>query len=65
MKVITTAFSYTIIALITFMISMSYLNALHLIKQEEITIYRPVLPNLEDRYLLEPIVNLIAADLAS
>lgn len=56
--------SYLIIVLISVAVGNSFLKTVNLINQKEVVFFYTI-PNMEDRYLLEPVVNLIAADLAS
>jgi hypothetical protein len=56
--------SYLIIMLISVAVGNSFFKTVNLINQKEVVFFYPV-PNMEDRYLLEPVVNLIAADLAA
>lgn len=58
--------SYLIIALVATVIGYSYISTIYLIQQDNVTVYQPPIEEyFEEHYLLEPVVNLIAADLAS
>ncbi len=57
--------SYLIIATISLVVGFSSFNSYELINQKEIVIFQNTFANLEDRYLLEPVFNLILADLKS
>ena len=57
--------SYLIISAVFLMIGLSSLNSLHLIEKKEVVLFQPQMPDFSNRYLLEPIVNLIVADIHS
>jgi hypothetical protein len=54
--------SYFIILLILLVIGLSSRNSIDLINHKQIVFYKPTLPDMKDRYLLEPVMDLITAD---
>lgn len=58
-------FSYFIIVIVAVMVGFSSQNSINLINQKDFVALKQTLPNFQEQGLLEPLVNLIIADLES